>query len=407
MKRLLIGSNGIHSHLAQVYVEAWLAVVEKVRKMIMKEVGSPEEYIVSFKSKQNEWEYTPQLGIEQDPSPKAGRRRMRSRRPTSAPNTTDTDWRAELGATDPSKWQAWNHWQQGSTDWRVGMRRLECTWSGLDTEKTTNAGCAEAECYRLGSISSTTAAGGESSRQLSGRRWERPLDGKRADAGMCKSLSVSQWKNATKWWWTSWQRLTSGSSRPLWRRSTGRRSTGRAKGVWTRCSLFSISSISLVFVCFLVFLSLLIVCTWLIFHCHRGRWVAGGGSAILPACPEAEGGVTLCHTLIRVNTVWIKQIKQTNRMSESQLARSTQDEALCMDLQAAWDSNGPAICSKLVQRFLFVYSDILRRTTAEIISLIDTERTYFNAKDVWWCLSQDIPGIWHETHANDQVVLYG
>jgi hypothetical protein len=26
------------------------------------------------------------------------------------------------------------------------------------------------------------------------------------------------------------------------------------------------------------------------FLCHRGRWVAGGSSAILPARPEAEGG---------------------------------------------------------------------------------------------------------------------
>jgi len=43
-----------------------------------------------------------------------------------------------------------------------------------------------------------TAAGGKTGRKRSGRRWERPLDGERADTGMCKSLSFSPWKNAIK-----------------------------------------------------------------------------------------------------------------------------------------------------------------------------------------------------------------
>jgi len=62
--------------------------------------------------------------------------------------------------------------------------------------RTANAGGADAEHYRHGSISCTIAAAGVTSRQRSGRQWERPLDGKRADASMCKSLNISLWKNA-------------------------------------------------------------------------------------------------------------------------------------------------------------------------------------------------------------------
>ena len=71
------------------------------------------------------------------------------------------------------------------------MGRRERTYSALDTERTPNADGVEAEHYRRGSISSATAARGQTSRKLSGRQWERTLNGKRADAGMCKSLSFS------------------------------------------------------------------------------------------------------------------------------------------------------------------------------------------------------------------------
>jgi len=56
----------------------------------------------------------------------------------------------------------------------------------------------------------------------------------------------------------------------------------------------------------------LILCTWLIFLCHRGRWEAGGSYASLPARPAVyKGGSMLCHTLISENTVRIKQPNKT------------------------------------------------------------------------------------------------
>jgi hypothetical protein len=78
------------------------------------------------------------------------------------------------------------------------MRRLERTKSGLDTERTTNAGGAEAEHYRRGSISSATAAGGKTNRKRSGRRWGRLQDGKQAGDDMCRFLSCFPWRNVTK-----------------------------------------------------------------------------------------------------------------------------------------------------------------------------------------------------------------
>ena len=73
---------------------------------------------------------------------------------------------------------------------------------------------------------------------------------------------------------------------------------------------------------------------------------------------------------------------------------------------AAGGSNGPAICSKSVWCCLFVCRDISWWTTADIWFLIDMKRTFFDGKDVWWCLSQDIAGILHESHANHQVSMY-
>ena len=46
---------------------------------------------------------------------------------------------------------------------------------------------------------------------------------------------------------------------------------------------------------------------------------------------------------------------------------------------------------------LFVCRVTLKWATADISCLIDIKRTFFNGKDVWWCLSQDITGILYET----------
>jgi hypothetical protein len=61
--------------------------------------------------------------------------------------------------------------------------------------------------------------------------------------------------------------------------------------------------------------------------------------------------------------------------------------------------------SKLVQCYLFAYRYISRWTTADISCLIDIKRSFFEGKDVWWCLSQDIARILHESHANYQVIM--
>jgi len=65
------------------------------------------------------------------------------------------------------------------------------------------------------------------------------------------------------------------------------------------------------------------------------------------------------------------------------------------------------MCRKSVWRCLFVYRDTSWWMTAEISSLIDIHKTFFDGKDVWWCLCQVIPGMLHWTHANHQVMLYG
>jgi len=73
---------------------------------------------------------------------------------------------------------------------------------------------------------------------------------------------------------------------------------------------------------------------------------------------------------------------------------------------AAGDSNSHAICSKLVRCWLFVHRDTSWWTTADISYLRDITRTFFDGKDVWWFLSQDIARILHESHANYQVIMY-
>jgi len=56
--------------------------------------------------------------------------------------------------------------------------------------------------------------------------------------------------------------------------------------------------------------------------------------------------------------------------------------------------------------FLLVYWDTSRWTTADISCLIDIKWSFFDGKDVWWCLSQDIAGILHESPTHYQVIVY-
>jgi len=58
LKQLLFGSIRLQSHLVEVYLEPWLDVVEWWGRWLWKEGGSPEEDIVSYKSKWNEWQLT-------------------------------------------------------------------------------------------------------------------------------------------------------------------------------------------------------------------------------------------------------------------------------------------------------------------------------------------------------------
>jgi len=74
---------------------------------------------------------------------------------------------------------------------------------------------------------------------------------------------------------------------------------------------------------------------------------------------------------------------------------------------AAGDSNGPAICSKSVRCCVFVWRDISWWTTVDISFLTDMNSTFFDGKDDWWCLSEDIAGMLHESHTNHQVLMYG
>jgi len=69
-------------------------------------------------------EYTPRQCTVLNASPKGAQRQRQSGRPTTAPKDTDIDWRVMPGARHVSQWEAWNHVQQGSTDWRAGICRL-------------------------------------------------------------------------------------------------------------------------------------------------------------------------------------------------------------------------------------------------------------------------------------------
>ena len=95
-----------------------------------------------------------------------------------------------------------------------------------------------------------------------------------------------------------------------------------------------------------------------------------------------------------------------NRISSSQLDHYTQDESWWVWLQVAGVAQCPAICNKLFRCCLVVTRDHLRFTTAEIAWLSDINSILFEGKDVYWWLSQIIPGKVHETDANNAVMLY-
>jgi len=96
-----------------------------------------------------------------------------------------------------------------------------------------------------------------------------------------------------------------------------------------------------------------------------------------------------------------------NAKNNSQHAHSTKHISCWVELQVACVSNGSAIHSKLVWCGLFVHSETLNWTTADIICLIDIKSKFFIGKVSCWCLSQPISGILHESHDNQQVVTFG
>jgi len=58
LKRLSFSSIRLQLHQVEVFLEPSLAVVEWWGRLSRKEVGSPEDYIVSYKSKSKEWQPT-------------------------------------------------------------------------------------------------------------------------------------------------------------------------------------------------------------------------------------------------------------------------------------------------------------------------------------------------------------
>jgi len=93
-----------------------------------------------------------------------------------------------------------------------------------------------------------------------------------------------------------------------------------------------------------------------------------------------------------------------NRICSNQHVRYTQDASCREWMQVGGVSHYPAICRKSVRCCFFVYRDTLQCTTAKIAWMSDINRTLFEGTDVWWCLSQIIPGILHETDTNNQVM---
>ena len=150
----------------------------------------------------------------------------------------------------------------------------------------TNAGGAVAYVGRLprcGNTSSATAASGETSKRYYGRRWERRLAGKRADAATCRALSWLPEKSATQRWWTSWRLQKSGRSLPNeWRYGGGAEAnSGARRRQWW-------GFISVPFVSFVSFLFLWLCSVHFCFHSifqlsYKSTRIKGSGGGAPPS----------------------------------------------------------------------------------------------------------------------------
>jgi len=180
---------------------------------------------------------------------------------------------------------------------------------------TTTASGVEGQYPRRGSTSSATAASVETSRESNGRQWERQWAGMRADADTCRSLSLFPLKNATKWWWTSWQLLRSGCSCPnedgaVW---TGLRAWGSGAALAGTGLYFSLS--------FLLSFFHSVSLSSFIFHLSAGtKGSRGGAPPSGPLARRRRGCSVSCHTLIRVDTV---RLNNNNNGGCGKLNKST------------------------------------------------------------------------------------
>jgi len=129
------------------------------------------------------------------------------------------------------------------------------------------------------------------------------------------SLSCFPWKNATMQWWTAWQLLKSGSSRPNeWRYGGGAEADSGAGGSGNG------GIYPFLFVPFLVsacvqhrfsFVRSLNVDIYI----SRDDSVAGGELRHPAGSLTGGGGIRSCQNLIRVHTVWINN--NNNRVSST------------------------------------------------------------------------------------------
>jgi len=164
---------------------------------------------------------------------------------------------------------------------------------------------------RRGNTSSTTAAGGETSKQCYGSRWERRRAGKGAGADTCRSPSCFPERSVIKQWWTSWRLLKSGSSRPNeWREGAGK----DADSIAGSSSSGHISFLFL-FLSFYFGLSLS-------FHLSVGMKGSREELRHLAGYPGGGGEIRSCHTLLRVHTVCVNNNNNNEEKERKRMYRS-------------------------------------------------------------------------------------
>jgi len=105
---------------------------------------------------------------------------------------------------------------------------------------------------------------------------------------------------------------------------------------------------------------------------------------------EEDDNERKCEVLRNRKLAWSR-----DGMYTRQLARSEQDESCCVQPQVKEVSNCPVICSMSVRCLVFVYRDSYMLMLAEIWSVSNINWTFFDRKDIWWCLSYEIPAILH------------